>query len=38
MSLLQLIMPKYLDTLENIYADMRVSRKLGNYLKHLDDF
>ena len=35
---LQLIMPKYLDTLENIYTAMQVSRKLGNSLENLDDF
>ena len=35
---IQLLMPKYLGTLENIHTAMQVSRKFGNSLENLDDF
>ena len=31
-------MPKYLDTLANIYTAMQVSRKFGNSFENLDNF
>jgi hypothetical protein len=38
MPLIQLIMPKYLDTITNMYAVVQVSRKLGNSLENLEGF
>ena len=38
MPLIQLIMPKYLDTITNMYTDVQVSRKLGNSLENLEGF